>query len=261
VTARFEGSYLGDDARIADDAILECKICWTPYDPAFGDDARQIEPGTPFRALPKDWRCPVCDGDKAQFMVRDRGTAAPEPASAALIAEGTARLVAAFREIYNGAMRDVPLVNRSLAVEAVGFRPVEGRILGVLLTPWFMNLVLLPGPDDDWSGLVPGAREDVAFPSGVYEFIHGNRPQAGGYKACSLFSPVQEFASQLQAVEVARAVMIAVFDPANREEGALAPARQEPRVSTPATRRRAAADFDRRGFLTGGAARQREAAR
>jgi [NiFe] hydrogenase assembly HybE family chaperone len=38
----------------------------------------------------------------------------------------------------------------------------------------------------------------------------------GGYKACSLFSPMTEFSSQLQAEEVARAVMVALFDPAHR---------------------------------------------
>ena len=65
----FEGSYLGDAARIGDDARLECKICWWVYDPALGDDLAQIPPGTPFARLPADWRCPNCDGERAQFMV------------------------------------------------------------------------------------------------------------------------------------------------------------------------------------------------
>lgn len=66
---RFEGSYLGDLARLADDARLECKICWSVYDPALGDPVWQIPAGTPFRALPAHWRCPTCDGDAEQFMV------------------------------------------------------------------------------------------------------------------------------------------------------------------------------------------------
>ncbi len=65
----FEGSYMGDDSRISDDAKLECKICWYVYDPAEGDEVWQIPPGTPFSKLPDDWRCPQCDGDKEQFMV------------------------------------------------------------------------------------------------------------------------------------------------------------------------------------------------
>ena len=65
----FEGSYLGDDSKIADDTRLECKICWYVYDPAEGDPTWQIPPGTPFSQLPDYWRCPQCDDDKDQFMV------------------------------------------------------------------------------------------------------------------------------------------------------------------------------------------------
>lgn len=65
----FEGSYLGDDSKLSDEAKLECKICWYVYDPAEGDPVWQIPPGTPFKDLPDYWRCPQCDGDKDQFMV------------------------------------------------------------------------------------------------------------------------------------------------------------------------------------------------
>jgi rubredoxin len=66
---RFEGSFLGDATRIGDDARMECKICWHVYDPTAGDPVWQIPSGTPFSALPDDWRCPECDGDRQQFMV------------------------------------------------------------------------------------------------------------------------------------------------------------------------------------------------
>jgi len=39
------------------------------YDPAEGDPVWQIDPGTPFSALPAHWRCPRCDGAADQFMV------------------------------------------------------------------------------------------------------------------------------------------------------------------------------------------------
>ena len=72
----FEGSYLGANERISEQAIMECKICWTPYEPAEGDDTRQVEPGTPFSALPEDWSCPNCSAPKEQFMVlEDPGAA------------------------------------------------------------------------------------------------------------------------------------------------------------------------------------------
>ncbi|MCB1925278.1 MAG: rubredoxin [Gammaproteobacteria bacterium] len=65
----FEGSYGGDDTRLHDDARMECKVCWHVYDPRLGDDYWQIPAGTPFSALPGDWRCPECDGAREQFMV------------------------------------------------------------------------------------------------------------------------------------------------------------------------------------------------
>ena len=217
MNARFEGSYLGATDKISPQAIMECKICWSPYDPAEGDDFRQIDPGTPFTALPTDWSCPNCSAPKEQIMVlEDPGSQVA--AETARLDELTGRLVADFREVWHAKMRDVPMVNKLLSVEAVGFQIVDDRPLGVLISPWFMNLIQLPGINEDWSDLTAGAKELMSFPSGEYEFIHNTRDMIGGYKACSLFSPMGEFQSQMQAQEVARAVMVALFDSDNRAE-------------------------------------------
>ena len=265
MTVRFEGSYGGDAARLSDNAVLDCKICWTPYDPALGDETRQIPPGTPFRALPFDWTCPVCSGAKAQFMLAGESTGSPvappvaaQPVSAdpidhalreRLISEPP-KLVAEFREIWNAKMRDVPLVNRALHVEAIGFRAWQGRPVGVLVSPWFMNLILLPAPGEDWSGLEIGAKELIDFPSGLYEFIANRRGALGGYKACSLFSPMSDFSSQLQATDTARAVMAALFEAAHRADAQpRQPEPEAPVAAMPATP-------SRRAFLTGGAGRE-----
>ncbi len=234
----FEGSYGGHAGRISDQAVMECKICWNVYDPAVGDPFRQIDPGTPFAMLPEDWSCPTCSADPHQFMVlRDPGAA--RHLEALRIREATERLTTDFTEVWHAKMRDVPLVNKALHVEAVGFRPHEGQFLGVLISPWFMNLVLLPD-GQDWSALVPGAKEVVEFPSGAYEFLHNTREMTGPYKACSLFSPMAQFTRQQDAVDVALAVMEAIFDPAHRaetdrradirarREAALAPAAETP---------------------------------
>jgi len=53
---------------IADATRMECGICWIVYDPADGDAQAQIAAGTPFIALPEDWRCPNCDAPKSKFM-------------------------------------------------------------------------------------------------------------------------------------------------------------------------------------------------
>lgn len=213
----FEGSFMGSADKISEQAIMECKICWTPYDPADGDDTRSILPGTAFLALPEDWKCPTCDAPKEQFMVAD-DPGADLVLEAQLLKNKTDALVTDFTEIWHAKMRDVPMVNKLLTVEAVGWVIHEGRPLGVLISPWFMNLIQLPGEEEDWSGLIPGAKEYISFESGDYEFIHNTREMTGGYKACSLFSPMGEFRSQQQAVDVGRAVMQALFMEEHRAE-------------------------------------------
>ncbi|MFA5121983.1 [NiFe]-hydrogenase assembly chaperone HybE [Zavarzinia sp.] len=214
--ARFEGSYLGDNRRIPPTARMECKICWHVYDPAEGCETWQVPAGTPFTALPSEWRCPSCDGERAQFMVLDSGAA---PTEADAVAPLAARLEGAFRQIAAKDMAGVPVVNKALGVQAVGFRAHGERALGVLITPWFMNLVLLP-LDDGLVAPVVGSKRLVDFPSGRYEFVQGHDDRLGPWEGCSLFSPMFEFKAMADAVEVAEAVMVSLFDPEIREDGA-----------------------------------------
>ncbi|GEM_PF-779804 len=117
------------------------------------------------------------------------------------------RLQALFEKVHAERMHDIPVCNEALRVEAVGFCSFQGRALGVLITPWFMNLVLLPGMDDDWSQLRTGEKITHPFPAGAVEFIVG-REDGLVHQACSLFSPVFEFQEQ----EVARIAAQAALD-------------------------------------------------
>lgn len=45
-----------------------CEPCGYIYDPAEGDAAGGIAPGTPFEELPDDWVCPICGLDKEVFI-------------------------------------------------------------------------------------------------------------------------------------------------------------------------------------------------
>ena len=138
-------------------------------------------------------------------------------AEAAAIRAATDRLTADFTEVWHSTIRGTPLANKALKVEAVGFRRHEAALLGVLVTPWFMNLILMT-EDGGWTGLIPGTRETVTVPSGDYDFLHNTRDLTGGYKACSLFSPMTQFTRHQDATDVARAVMAALFDAGNRAE-------------------------------------------
>ena len=44
-----------------------CSICGYVYDPAEGDSAAGIAPGTAFDDLPDDWACPLCGAGKSDF--------------------------------------------------------------------------------------------------------------------------------------------------------------------------------------------------
>ncbi len=44
-----------------------CTLCDYLYDPAEGDPANGIGPGTPFEELPDDWTCPDCGAAKEEF--------------------------------------------------------------------------------------------------------------------------------------------------------------------------------------------------
>ena len=112
------------------------------------------------------------------------------------------------------------MLNPALEVKAVGFRGWRGRCLGVLITPWFMNLMLLPAEGDEWEELQIGTRQLHNLPSGDYEFILGEEAGIGRYLSCSLFSPMFEFADQGAALATAEAVMTALMQPLNRDGAA-----------------------------------------
>lgn len=120
------------------------------------------------------------------------------------------KLEALFSEIARTRMADMPILNPALRVEAVGFREWEGKWIGVLVTPWTINLVLLPGYEVP---LIPLALEEKTvwnFPSGAYKFMGLNEPAIGTCHICSLISPV-EFATHEEALAVAREIIVALF--------------------------------------------------
>lgn len=85
------------------------------------------------------------------------------------------RLVARYGEI-EPRMRDLPFYNDRLSIEAVGFRDWEEHRLGILITPWFINLILMPGEQDDWSTVDQGDQSDWHLPSETIRFT-ANRPE------------------------------------------------------------------------------------
>jgi [NiFe] hydrogenase assembly HybE family chaperone len=135
-------------------------------------------------------------------------------------------------------------VNPALEVEAVGFRPWADHWLGVLITPWFMNLVLMPRVAAQWTPIGERETRHHVFPAGAFEFIGRCDATLGDYQACSLFSPMFEFADQAEARATAIAALDALFDRACRDAGEL-----HATASTPTLR------VNKRDFLFGSAPR------
>jgi [NiFe] hydrogenase assembly HybE family chaperone len=121
-------------------------------------------------------------------------------------------LEAAFRRILATRMADMPLRNPAIDVEAVGFREWDGRQAGVLVTPWSIGLVILPGTAADVHALALDERRSWRFPSGEYEFMGGEEPECGPFHFCSLFSPPDEIPDHAQARAIAAAVMEQLFE-------------------------------------------------
>jgi len=140
-----------------------------------------------------------------------------------------ADLVAHYEMIFEERMRGLPIVNERLAVEAVGFEQWEDQDLGILITPWFMNLVLLPD-SARLADMAQGDRVDCKFPSGSCELTVYHDEQLGSYLAAVLFRTVPDFPDQ----EIARAIAEEALAQILTEP----PEKESPQVS-------------RRGLLTG----------
>ena len=118
-------------------------------------------------------------------------------------------LVERFRDIHEQRMRDLPFINAQIWVEAIGFRTFEDFEIGVLITPWFMNLMLLP--DDVSSNIEQGHKVNVSFPSGEIEFTTALDDELGLYFTAVLFSSVMSIPDQATARDLADEVMKELF--------------------------------------------------
>ncbi|MBI4757246.1 MAG: [NiFe]-hydrogenase assembly chaperone HybE [Betaproteobacteria bacterium] len=145
-------------------------------------------------------------------------------------AENPAGTVAAvFRRIAVERMAGLPICNPALEVDVAGFRPWQDEWLGVLVTPWTISLLLLPGVGGRMRAtpLAVGQTRTWHFPCGDYDFLGAWEEGLGPYQSCSLFSPVSTFSRQDEAMAAALAAMERLMAPprmaGSRVEGEAAP--------------------------------------
>ena len=119
-------------------------------------------------------------------------------------------LVSRYCDIYAQRMQGLPFINARLNVEAIGFREFQDFEIGVLITPWFMNLVLLSGADVG-KGIAQGHKINACFPSEEIEFTAAQDEELGLYFSAVLFSTVADIPDQATARELATEVMKGLF--------------------------------------------------
>jgi [NiFe] hydrogenase assembly HybE family chaperone len=129
-------------------------------------------------------------------------------------------LLDCFREA-DVVMRELPLYNAEVAIEAIDFRAFgEDALIGVVLTPWFMNLVLLPVAPEPMRMAEIGRPVEVALPVGKRTFVIGGNDVVGLYRAHSLHSPVLTFTLPGQAQAEARRQLALLMTPPAQERAA-----------------------------------------
>jgi [NiFe] hydrogenase assembly HybE family chaperone len=146
-------------------------------------------------------------------------------------------LIERFRCI-DAAMRALPLYNAKVAIEAIGFRPFgDDTLLGVVLTPWFMNVMTLPVEPAPIDMAEIGKTIFIELPAGKRAFVVGGDEVIGLYRGHSLHSPVLNFTLPGQARAEAQLKLAILMTPVTAE--------------TTATRSSSKTDIDRRALLFG----------
>jgi [NiFe] hydrogenase assembly HybE family chaperone len=126
-----------------------------------------------------------------------------------------------YEHIHASRMRGLPLLNPALCVAVLGFRPHAEDQVGVLLTPWFMNLIVLPG--DGAGDAEQGDRLAYALPGEVLEMTVHCDETLGRYLSAVLYRDVSAIPDMHTARRLAADILARLF--AERASPAANPSR------------------------------------
>jgi len=152
-------------------------------------------------------------------------------------------LVASFERIGRDSMRGLPFYNEALAVEAIGFERFGEGWLGILVTPWFMNLMLVSDQPVPYAEAANGEKCTVELPGGPVTFLRGGTEDFGMFQAHSIASPMDVYKSQNQVRAAARRALVSVRTPAQLEPA--------PQAAQPVVSRRTLFNFAGRPLSSG----------
>lgn len=95
----------------------------------------------------------------------------------------------------------------ALAVSVVGFERIAGDWLGVVVTPWFLDLFLMAGGGSLWGDIPVGQRRYVNLAGGTLPFLAAADPAFGPYQHTPLIEPVTAVPDMATALRLAREAM------------------------------------------------------
>ena len=130
-------------------------------------------------------------------------------------------LVVRFQQIGVERILGLPIYNDALTVEAVDFQPCEGGLIGVLVTPWFMNIMLLPEDTGPYQSQQLGEKVKYQLLSGEHEFVIGEDEEIGRYLFRTITSPTNCYKKQIAAVNSGSKVLRSLLTPPEPKEDGL----------------------------------------
>lgn len=105
------------------------------------------------------------------------------------------------------ARRDESGLNPHLGFACVGFTRVHGDWLGVVITPQFVDIVLLPGGGSLWGDIPAGQRRYVDLSHATLAFVAAEDPCLGPYQHAALVSELSALPDMAAAIRLAEQFM------------------------------------------------------
>jgi len=127
-------------------------------------------------------------------------------------------LVARFEQIGRERIEGLPIYNPELQVEAIEFRECPNGLLGVLITPWFINVMLLPTNQTRWQDIELGTKHNLKLDNGEHEFVLGEDEGVGWYLFRAVISPTHCLKTQAAAQSAARQALYELLAPTEEQE-------------------------------------------
>lgn len=153
-----------------------------------------------------------------------------------------------FRRVHETRMAGLPFLNDALDVTVAACKCVDGDWLAALVTPWSIQLVLLPGGGTLWRDTAAGSRRTLTLPVGDLVFIGEAAEHVSdlvpAFLYCPLIAPPDGIAGTAEACAIAREALATVLQPLPATPDATDPGDPAPYPRTPPSP-------SRRAFLRG----------